>query len=487
VACRLRLARRRLIDAADAAVGDAVEALVRVHHRRRLARVGWDEAFEASGELWAAGDPPPREGNELELLVDGANAFPRIAADLARAESSVHIAGWYLSTELALVREGDRVVLLDLLAELAKRVEVRVLLWAGAPLPLFEPSRSKVREVRDRLVAAGVRCGLDSRERPMHCHHEKLVLVDDRVAYAGGIDLTTFAGDRYDTSEHPYRSALGWHDATARVEGPVVGDLAAHFAMRWQEVTGEALPARAPEEPRGPHELQVVRTIPERIYGAAPRGDFRILEAYVRALRSAERLIYLESQFLWSPELVAVLADKLAHPPSDEFRLVVVLPAHPQSGGDATRGQLGVLADADEGAGRFLACALYAREQANACPIYVHAKIGIVDDRWLTIGSANLNEHSLFNDTELNLVTCDESVARATRERLWAEHLELSAEAAAGDPLALVEEHWKPVSAEQFERRSRGEPLTHRLVRLPGTSHRSRRLLGPLQSLVVDG
>ena len=449
--------------------------------------MGWGEAFEASGDLWASGQPPPRAGNKLEIVVDGADALPRIAAELERAESSVHIAGWYLSTEFALVRDGGRAALLDLLGELAQRIDVRVLLWAGAPLPLFRPSRSDVREVRDRLARVGVQVGLDSRERPLHCHHEKVVVVDERVAFAGGIDLTSYSGDRYDSSDHPYRSALGWHDATARVAGPVVADLAEHFRLRWREVTGEGLEPGASASPAGKHELQVVRTIPERVYHSWPRGEFRILEAYVRAFRAAERLIYIESQFLWSPELVELLAEKLRRPPSDDFRLVAVLPSHPQSGGDATRGQLGVLAEADGAAGRFLACSLHARDGAESCPIYVHAKIGIVDDRWLTIGSANLNEHSLFNDTELNLVSCDEAVARKTRQRLWAEHLELPAAAVSDDPLKLVEERWKPISQEQFERRGRGEPLTHRLVRLPGTSHRSRGLLGPLESLVVDG
>ena len=443
--------------------------------------------LEGSGGLWTDGDPPPRSGNELELVVDGADALPRIAAELERAESSVWIAGWYLSTELALVRARGRVVLLDLLEELARRIEVRVLLWAGAPLPLFRPSRGDLRDLRDRLARVGVRCALDARERPLHCHHEKLVIVDERVAFAGGIDLTSYAGDRFDSSEHSYRSALGWHDATARVQGPTVADLADHFRVRWREVTGEELPAGGQPEAAGEHELQVVRTVPERVYDAMPRGEFRILEAYVRALRAAERLVYLESQFLWSPELVSILADKLAHPPSDDFRLVVLLPAHPQSGGDATLGQLGVLVDADGEAGRFLACTLYARDGAESCPIYVHAKIGIVDDRWLTIGSANLNEHSLFNDTELNLVSCEPQVARETRQRLWAEHLELPLDQVSGDPVELIEERWKPIAAEQYQRRRRGEPLTHRVMHLPGTSRRSRRLLGPLQSLVVDG
>ena len=118
----------------------------------------------------------------------------------------------------------------------------------------------------------------------------------------------------------------------------------------------------------------------------------------------------------------------------------------------------------------------------------MHAKIGIVDDRWLTLGSANLNEHSLFNDTEVNIVTCDTDLARETRERLWAEHLERPADEVRGcDPRQLIDEAWKPIAVEQRRRRDRGEALTHRLVELPGVSRRSRRLTGPLTGLVVDG
>jgi phosphatidylserine/phosphatidylglycerophosphate/cardiolipin synthase-like enzyme len=471
----------------DAAIGEGIDGVVVSHHRRRLRRLGWQHALVPGEPPWASGEPPARRGNELELLVDGANFLPRLAKELARAQDHVHIAGWYLSTELALVRGGERTVLLDLLSELARRVEVRVLLWAGAPLPLFRPSRGEVRDVAERLRAAGIRVGLDSRERPMHCHHEKLVVVDGRVATVGGIDLTTFCGDRYDSSEHRYRPSVGWHDAAALLHGPIVADVGEHFAMRWREVTGEELPAAPAPEPAGERELQLVQTIPERVYDARPRGQFRILETYVSALASAQRLIYLESQFLWSPELVDLLDEKLRNPPSDEFRLVVVLPSHPQSGNDESRGQVGQLAEADRD-DRFLACALYSHDGASVEPIYVHAKIGIVDDRWLTIGSANLNEHSLFNDTEVNVVAYDEELARTTRERLWAEHLELPLDEVRGvEPARLVDERWRPIAAEQLERRERGEPLTHRLSKLPGVSRRSKRLLGPVQGLVVDG
>jgi phosphatidylserine/phosphatidylglycerophosphate/cardiolipin synthase-like enzyme len=467
----------------DAAVGDRLERAVVTHHRRRLRKLGQLGALDAPAGCWAAGEPPPREGNRLEVFVDGSEALPAIAQACESAREHVWLAGWHFTPELQV---GDR-TLRELLAGLAERVEVRVLAWAGAPLPFFHPDRKEVHEMRERLVrGTRVACALDDRERPFHCHHEKLVIVDGEVAFVGGIDLTTLGGDRLDSSAHPARGQLGWHDAASRLEGPAVADVAAHFALRWLEVTGEKIDAGPPPERAGQTELQVVRTVPNNVYDRLPRGDFRILEGYLRALRGAERLVYLESQFLWSPELVDVLADKLRRPPSDDFRLVVVLPAHPNNGQEDTRGQLGVLAEADDGAGRFLACTLWQAGNA-AKPVYVHAKIGIVDDRWLTIGSANLNEHSFFNDTEMNVVTQDPGLARDLRLRLWAEHLGCEPADLQGDPTRIVDERWRPLAEEQLERRKREEPTTHRLLLLPQVSRRAKGLLGPLNGFLVDG
>jgi phosphatidylserine/phosphatidylglycerophosphate/cardiolipin synthase-like enzyme len=119
--------------------------------------------------------------------------------------------------------------------------------------------------------------------------------------------------------------------------------------------------------------------------------------------------------------------------------------------------------------------------------VYVHAKIGIVDDAWLTIGSANLNEHSLFNDTEMNVVTQNDALARETRLRLWSEHLDAPAAEIAGDPAKVIEERWRPLAEEQLERRRAGRALTHRLVRLPHVSRRTESLQGPINGLLVDG
>jgi phosphatidylserine/phosphatidylglycerophosphate/cardiolipin synthase-like enzyme len=485
---RSSLTARELFHRVDCKLGEIVSDTVCAHHRRRLTRIGWLPAFDPPAGGWAAGEPAPRPGNTLDVLIDGAEVLPQMVAELEAAKSYVHITGWYFSPDFALTRDGEPAVLRHLLAELAERIDVRVLVWAGAPLPLFRPSRRTVRKMRDALVSGTkIRCELDAKERPLHCHHEKTIVIDDRVAFVGGIDLTSEAGDRFDHRDHPARAQVGWHDASVRLTGPAVADVAEHFCMRWRDVTGEELAAPVIPEPTGDVELQVVRTVPEHIYDGKPRGDFRLLESYLRSLRSAQRLIYLENQFLWSPEISEILRDKLLNPPADEFRLLVVLPAKPNAGGDDTRGTLAELIEADADAGRLLACTLFARAGRLADPVYVHAKIGIVDDAWLTVGSANLNEHSLFNDTEMNVVTHDAAIARQTRLRLWAEHLELSLDQVAGDPVALIEDYWKPISAEQLARRQSGEPLTHRLVRLQHVSRRSERLFGPLQGLLVDG
>jgi phosphatidylserine/phosphatidylglycerophosphate/cardiolipin synthase-like enzyme len=473
---------------ADRVAGTVIERLTSAHHARRLGKLGRSAQRTPpdDGRLWAAGDPPPRAGNALEVLIDGASYFPALEQAIRNARRSVLIAGWCITPGFALLRDEPPVLLRELLGEAAESVDVRVLLWAGAPVPVFAPRRSSVRAGRDELArGTRIKAALDSNERPMHCHHEKLVVIDDELAFVGGIDLTDLGGDRYDTPEHAGRGRMGWHDVASRLRGPAVADVARHIAQRWQAVTGERLEAQpAGVVSAGDPELQIVRTVPEKLYEFAPRGDFRIIEAYLRALRSAR---HWENQFLWSPEIVNILAGKLRRPPADEFRVVIMLPGRPNTGEDDTRGQLALLAEADRDHRRFLATTIRARSGNTSDRVYVHAKVGIVDDRWLTLGSANLNAHSFFNDTDVNVVTCDPELARDTRLRLWAAHLERDIDEMAGDPSSVIDELWRPITAEQCERRNRGEPLTHKLVELQATSHRSERLLGPLQALLVDG
>jgi phosphatidylserine/phosphatidylglycerophosphate/cardiolipin synthase-like enzyme len=145
------------------------------------------------------------------------------------------------------------------------------------------------------------------------------------VAYVGGIDLSLEGGERFDSHHHIARAKLGWHDVAARLEGPAVADVAAHFRMRWGEVTGECLEPGSTQQASGGCTVQVVRTVPEHVYSAVPRGEFRILDAYLRALRSSRSLIYLENP------VPLVARDRRGPPqeaepaPSDDFRLVLLL------------------------------------------------------------------------------------------------------------------------------------------------------------------
>jgi phosphatidylserine/phosphatidylglycerophosphate/cardiolipin synthase-like enzyme len=468
-----------LLDRIDDRLGDGLERVLCAHHARRMRRLGWGDVLGEPGTGWFSPHAPIREGCRVKVLVDGEQARAEMVAEIKGARSYVHLAGWHSSPDFLPTRGPGAQTLRELLAEAAERVPVRVLLWAGPPVAAFEPTRDRARKACEEFMRdSQVRCVLDARERTLHCHHEKLLIVDDEIAFVGGMDFTAMEGDRHDSPKHPANRPIGWHDSTMRTEGPVVADVADHFRKRWAEVAGEQLPEPKTPGRAGGSTVQFTRTIPEKTYDFAPRGEFSVLDAYLRALRSAQDLVYVENQFLWSPEITEVLLDKLCNPPHDRFRVVLVLPRKPSNGADTTRGQLGRMLDADDGSRRLLAVTLTTHDGDNAVPVYVHSKLAIVDDKWMTVGSANLNEHSLFNDTEANLVTDDAEVVKDARLRLWAEHLQRPVSELDGDPADVVDRLWRPF-AESHEQ--------HRLTLLPGVSRRAGRLQGPLRGLLVDG
>ena len=191
-------------DTVDCWVGDHVESAVRMHHRRRLAKIGQAAILDTAPSLWSHSAPPPRPGHDIEIFVDGAQALPTMVRALREARERVFLAGWFFSAAFELERGPSPLTLDDLLRELGTRVDVRVLAWAGrtaAALPARAQRGATWGARRGRHP--GVHAAPDSRERPMHCHHEKLVIVDDRAAFVGGIDLTDLAGDRFDAPGHP--------------------------------------------------------------------------------------------------------------------------------------------------------------------------------------------------------------------------------------------------------------------------------------------
>ena len=454
--------------------------------RRETARGAW-----WGGDLrWYPGGTPPRQHNRVTPLIHGDAFFPELQGALAEATSYVYIVGWCLTPHFPLGR-GDRRHLIDtrlltLLSETAERVPVRVLLWSGATA-LIQPTRRAVDETVRTIETQGhgdLQVRVDPTAGSTHCHHQKAIVVDGRIAFVGGMDLTTFSGDRWDSARHPMRAGVNWHDAQVKLEGEVVADVEHNFRQRWYAVTGDTtLPHRdSPVDPAWQTPAQIVRTIPRGAYDFAPYGEFGIHHAYVGALRSARHLIYVESQYLWSPEIMDALREAIDAPHPGPFRIVVVLPARATSGKWDNDRHVDELRQADGGRGIVSVFCPYTSGPNTGMrafsyrPIYVHAKLAVIDDAWCTVGSANLNQRGLITDGEINAIISDPTVARPLRIQLWAEHLGLPYETvASADPIELVDKVWAQQASENAAIIGRrdgplvGTVLEYRTGRMPGS------------------
>jgi phosphatidylserine/phosphatidylglycerophosphate/cardiolipin synthase-like enzyme len=345
--------------------------------------------------------------------------------------------------------------------------DVRGLVWRSH-LDRFQFSAAENRHLGKEIEEAGGQCLLDMRVRPMGSHHQKLVVVrhahrrDDDVAFVGGIDLCHSRRDDQahlgDVQRQPMARVYGrrppWHDLQLRVQGPAVGALETVFRERWDDpaplsrnpvhLVGERLfgedrkarplPPQHPDPGQvGRHAVQVLRTYPVRHpgYPFARRGERSIARGYLKALERARGLVYLEDQYLWSWEVAQAFARALARTPS--LHMVVVIPSYPdQDGRTALPPNLVGRAQAlrllhRAGPGRFAA---YGLENVEGTPIYVHAKVAIVDDTWLCVGSDNANRRSWTHDSELSCAVLDEdrSLALSLRRELMREHLGLDLE-----------------------------------------------------------
>jgi phosphatidylserine/phosphatidylglycerophosphate/cardiolipin synthase-like enzyme len=274
-----------------------------------------------------------------------------------------------------------------------------------------------------------------------------------------------------------------------------VEDVERNFCQRWNAVTGEDLQPLPPTVDESWNEpAQVVRTIPRGFYQFALEGEHGIAHAYLSAIQRAERFIYLENQYLWSPEIVDALIEAMNRPHARDFRIVLVLPARAYTGKYDNDDHVRKLAEVDAGRGIFHAYTPYASGPAfgttgyRYLPIYVHAKVGIIDDEWLTAGSANLNGRGIARDTEMNVQVVSPDLARQVRLTLWSEHLGVAPEEIQGtDPVELIDTLWKE-SADRLERamRARSVPPGGHAVRYRPGGNPGSRALDILQSMTLE-
>jgi len=360
----------------------------------------------------------------VKVLVDGQDYYGLLLRALRSARRSIHLLGWSFDPRTALTPgEADPTAIghtLIALATAKPALDVRLLAWRSA-LPIsatqgFFPHRAKV-----WFRGSPVRFELDDAVPLGACHHQKIVVIDDALAFVGSAD---FGCDRWDTSAHldddPRRGGPRArphgprHEVMAMADGPIAAALGELFRERWRAGVGAPSDA-APDQRRDPGDdlwpsgvapdlaggaLAIARTLP-----AWRRSDGvrEIAALTLEAIAEARSLIYLENQYFTWPLAVEALARRLAEPAGPE----IVLVCSEQSPSyfdritmDRARSTALWRLKSTDVHGRFHALAPYA---PGGRPIIAHAKLMIVDDRLARISSANLNNRSHGFDTECEL------------------------------------------------------------------------------------
>jgi phosphatidylserine/phosphatidylglycerophosphate/cardiolipin synthase-like enzyme len=419
-------------------------------------------------------------GNKVETLVHGATYFGRLLEAIRGLDPGdrLYFTDWRGDSDQLLSDDPASEVGAVLAAAARRGVIVKGLLWRSH-LDMLGFSAKENRQLGEQLNSAGAEVLLDQRVRLGGSHHQKLVVIrhasgpERDVAFAGGIDLchsrrddADHHGDRQRQTMAPlYGERPPWHDAQLAVQGPAVGDLEFCFRERWDDRNplsrdplgilhdlmrrtdrkASILPPM-PADPLqcGTHAIQVLRTYARRPggYPFAPHGERSVARGFRKAIQRARRLIYIEDQFVWSTEVANVFAAALVASPS--LHLIVLLPRYFDQASTLTLrpNQVGreqavsVLKDA---AGDRVA--IYDIENLEGVPVYVHAKISVIDDVWASVGSDNFNRRSWSHDSEIACAVLDEErdarqpidpaglgdgarkFARDLRLQLWREHL----------------------------------------------------------------
>jgi phosphatidylserine/phosphatidylglycerophosphate/cardiolipin synthase-like enzyme len=310
-------------------------------------------------------------------------------------------------------------------------------------------SAAQNRRLGAEIEAAGGCCLLDMRVRVGGSHHQKFVVVRHRdrgksiddVAYVGGIDLCHSRRDELDHTGDPQSQPMAavygkrppWHDVQVAIRGPAVGAVEYVFRERWtdpqplsrapwrrladrirgEQVKARPLPSQHVDPPAvGTHAVQILRTYPSRRHGYpfAPSGERSVARGYEKALKRARALIYIEDQYLWSADVVEAFAAALRE--QTHLRMIVVLPMCPDQDGRISGppneiGRLDALQSLRKAGGDRVA--VYGLENRGGTPIYVHAKVCVIDDVWASVGSDNLNRRSWSHDSELSCAVVDEN------------------------------------------------------------------------------
>ena len=438
------------------------------------------------------------QADRASVIVDASDYFIHLRQAMLAAKERILMIGWDFDTRISLARGqsgkseppchlGDLILWL---ADNRPDLQINILKWNFGTVKMLARGTSAFTAIRwamhDRITFK-----LDS-AHPIGCsHHQKIVIIDDVLAFCGGIDVTA---DRWDTPEHvgqdkrrkrPSGRLYGpWHDVTMAVDGEAAAALGRLGRDRWHRAGGGVLePCRA-DTPIWPDGL---RCDFEHIDVAITRtrsdyqenGEVREIEAmFLDQIATAKHFIYAENQYFTSRRIAEAIARRLQEADPPEIFLVQPETADgwlEQQAMDGARVRLvRALAEKDI-SNRF---SLMTAQAADGTPIYVHAKLLIVDDLVLRVGSANMNNRSLGLDSECDLVLKAQTEGDLTAQAIFKLRAKLLAEHCGLNP-ALVE-----------ARLARGCTMADIASAAQAEGPRLMRLdlpeLGPLEEFIAD-
>lgn len=371
--------------------------------------------------------------NRAAIVIDAQDYFRAVKEAMLEAQHTVMLIGWDFDMRIKFEPDGPTLegpnTLGPFLRWLAKtRPHLRIYLLKWDLGTIWAVGRgSTLLWLLNLMTGKNVRFHLDGAHPPGAAHHQKIVSVDDVFAFCGGIDMTD---DRWDTRGHldgderrkrPSGRPYGpWHDATMALDDGVAKALGEHCRQRWKQATGEALAPPPEREPFWPRSVPPTFTDVEvGIARTSPMHDdeqevFEVESLLLACIREARREIYCESQYFASRTVAEAIAARLREP--DGPQIVIVNPVSADgfleaATMDTARARLLDVVHKADAHDRFR---IYTPvTQANE-DIYVHAKILVVDDRLIRIGSSNLNNRSMGFDTECDVAI--EAVAGAPDE-----------------------------------------------------------------------
>lgn len=388
----------------------------------------------------------------MTVIVDADDYFRTARKAMLQARRRILLIGWDFDARIKLDHQikGERPLgrFLYEVVEANPELEIFLLRWdVGAIKSLARGST--IFSVLRWMAHPRIHTKMDGHHPFGGSHHQKIVIIDDCLAFCGGIDMTS---DRWDTREHLDRQPLRrrpwgwrykpWHDAISAVQGPIAAALGELFRARWRAAGGEDMPPVDPAPPCWPEKLPVdfrgvdvaiARTVPA-MDDQEPCHESEAL--FLAQIAGAKRQLYIESQYFASRRIAEAIAKRLDE--ADGPEIVVINPLTAQGwlepiAMDTARARLMAALKRRDVHGRLR---MYHPYTDGGTPIYCHAKILIADDEVLRLGSSNVNNRSMRLDTECDLAIAakddaERACVRAIRDGLIGEHLGVPVEVAA--------------------------------------------------------